>query len=44
MYTIFSVEILKGRDSLEDLGVNGNNSGSYRNRVGGMDWIHMAQD
>jgi hypothetical protein len=46
MLTIFGLKTLKGRDHLVSLGVDAKIILEWMsgNRLGGMDWIHLAQD
>jgi hypothetical protein len=47
MYTNFWSENLKGRDQLEDIGIDGENNIRMDRREiewKGVDWIHVAQD
>jgi hypothetical protein len=47
MHTTFWLEILKGRDALEDLGVDGKITLAWiLGKIGweGADWMHLAQD
>jgi hypothetical protein len=45
MHTILRLENLKGRDHMEDLGVDGRIT-LYLREIGlkGVNWIHLAQD
>jgi hypothetical protein len=43
LYTIFLSGKLKGRDNLEDIGVD-RNTILEGNKVGRMEWMHLAQD
>jgi len=46
MHTGFWFKKLKERDHMEDLGINGMalSNWTITNRMGGCDWIYLAQD
>jgi hypothetical protein len=46
MHTLFWLEILKGREHLEDLGIDGDNSRVDLREIvwKGVEWMHLAMD